>query len=146
AGASPAEIYASVAPSVARVEFEGEMYSGERETGTGSAFLISHQGLLLTCKHVVPVLTNYKSSVFRVRLGGISSEAVYDASVVWTGTGPEEDLALLRVNVTNSSALSVRSAVPIGTPIFVMGFPLNLDLNISEGLVSGRAGDGRYVM
>lgn len=140
---SAPEIYSRLGPAVGRIEFDGELYSGEREQGTGSGFLISPDGLMLTCKHVVPVPTNYKSINLSVRLGSRGSDQV-PAQIVWTA--PDMDLVVLKLASGGVSIpLNAEAAAP-GNDVVVLGFPVDLDLNISKGIVSGIVDPRRYVM
>lgn len=133
---SPSQIYSSMGIDVGRVEFEGELYSGETEKSTGSAFLVSGTGLMLTCGHVVPILSNYKTSSLRVRLGGPNSSAVFDAAIVWTNVG-SQDLALLRIKGGQAPVAPLGQGASYGTAVVVLGFPVDLDLNMSVGIISG---------
>jgi len=137
------EIYSKLGPAVGRIEFEGELYSGEVERGTGSGFLISAEGYMLTCKHVVPVPTNYKNVILSVRLGSRGSAQV-PAEIAWTA--PDMDLVVLKVASTGLPIpLNAEASAP-GNDVVVLGFPVDLDLNISKGIVSGIVDPKRYVM
>jgi hypothetical protein len=138
------EIFAELGPSVARVEFVGELYNGERETGTGSGFLVSEDGLILTCRHVLPDPANYRSFEIYVRFGGRDQPAV-KARAIWSASSA--DIALLEVIDPAGAPLRLDAAAPLpGTSVAALGFPINLDLNITSGIVSGRDPPHHYVM
>ncbi len=142
----PAQIYAALGKSVGEVRFEGRLFNGEAEAGTGTAFLISADGYMITCRHVVPVFDNYESTTFKVRLGGPASTDVYDAKVVWFSED-STDVAVIKIDLADGRPVTLsRSVPPFGSRVVVMGFPVNLDLNITDGLISGPGADGRLVM
>lgn len=102
-----------------------------QETGAGSGFFVSSDGLILTNKHVVQdsqakytVLTNDGKS--------------YDAQVV--AQDPVNDLALVKINISNAPTLSFAdsSKVQIGQQVIAIGNSLGQYSNtVTSGIISG---------
>lgn len=104
----------------------------DRQQGTGTAFVIDPQGLLITCAHVVE-----RAREVTIELNGQLSTAEVVA------TDAEQDLALLRVQATGLSPLPLGNSaeVQIGQEVRVAGYPLSdvlgTDLKVTRGSLSG---------
>ena len=99
--------------------------------GSGTGFLISPDGLLVTNHHVI---AEAKSIIAKAENGGLFPV------VHVLGTDLANDLALLQIEGKNLSFLSLApegSAEP-GTRIAVIGSPLGLEGTLTEGIVSAR--------
>jgi putative serine protease PepD len=96
---------------------------------TGSGFVVSKDGLIVTNDHVVDGATQVQVKV------GTSGKA-QDATVV--GADPSRDLALLKVDASNLSTLSLgdSSSVGVGDPTYAIGNPFGLDHTLTTGIVS----------
>jgi putative serine protease PepD len=96
---------------------------------TGSGFVVSKDGLIVTNDHVVD-----GASQVQVKIG--TSNQAQDATVV--GADPSRDLALLKVNAGNLPTLSLgdSSSVGVGDPTFAIGNPFGLDHTLTTGIVS----------
>jgi TPR repeat protein len=110
--------------------------SGQLDS-TGSGFVVSTQGYLITNNHV----TQACESV-RVKLDG----TVYAAQVI--AFDQQNDLALLKLTAALTKALSFRDSprVKLGETVIVIGYPLPgivaSSLNLTTGSVSALAGIG----
>jgi S1-C subfamily serine protease len=99
---------------------------------TGSAFVISAEGHLLTCAHLVD-----DAAIITVTLGGKSHRAVVLHS------DPKLDVALLKIDAVDLKALPFgdAAAVEIGIDVRAIGFPLSDELGgnltATRGTVSG---------
>jgi len=99
---------------------------------SGSAFVISADGHLLTCSHVLD-----DAAIVTVTLGGKSYRAVVRHS------DRKLDVALLKIEATDLKALPVgdAAAVEIGIDVRAFGFPLSDvlggNLTATRGTVSG---------
>jgi hypothetical protein len=129
------DIFQNFAPSVAKIDFDGELFDGSRESSFGTAFLVSSDGLALTCNHVIPPQSNYRTSTLRARFRSLESVPV-EGQVIWRD--PDLDIALLRFTPPGNAAPLVVSAtraaglVP-GTPVMTLAFPIDLDLGVWGG-------------
>jgi putative serine protease PepD len=96
---------------------------------TGSGFVVSKDGLIVTNDHVVD-----GASQVQVKIG--TSDKAQDATVV--GADPSRDLALLKVDASNLPSLSLgdSSSVGVGDPTYAIGNPFGLDHTLTTGIVS----------
>jgi putative serine protease PepD len=96
---------------------------------TGSGFVVSKDGLIVTNDHVVD-----GASQVQVKLG--TSDKAQAAQVV--GADPSRDLALLKVDGHDLPTLSLAdsSSVSVGDPTYAIGNPFGLDHSLTTGIVS----------
>jgi putative serine protease PepD len=96
---------------------------------TGSGFVVSKDGLIVTNDHVVD-----GASQVQVKIG--TSNQAQVATVV--GADPSRDLALLKVDAGNLPTLSLgdSSSVGVGDPTYAIGNPFGLDHTLTTGIVS----------
>ncbi len=102
-----------------------------QETGAGSGFFISSEGLILTNKHVV----SDESAKYTVLT---QDGKQYDAKVV--ATDPVNDLALVKVDIKNAPTLTFAdsSKIEIGQQVIAIGNSLGQYANtVTTGIVSG---------
>ncbi|MFI3168620.1 MAG: trypsin-like peptidase domain-containing protein [Faecalibacterium sp.] len=98
------------------------------ESGAGSGVIISEDGYILTCAHVVSGATNIIVTV---------GEVDYVASVI--GSDDETDIAVIKIEETGLSAavLGDSDALAVGEKILAVGNPLGvLGGSVTEGIVS----------
>ncbi|HWI73440.1 MAG TPA: trypsin-like peptidase domain-containing protein [Baekduia sp.] len=98
-------------------------------TATGSGFVVSSDGKIITNEHVVDGATSVT-----VKLGTSSKELT--AQVL--GADASKDLALLKVDATNLHALSFgdSSSLQVGDNVYAIGNPYGLDHTLTSGIVS----------
>jgi putative serine protease PepD len=132
-------LYGGAAPGVVAIEANG-VSSGQnglpftppgQSTDTGTGFVISPQGDILTASHVVA-----GASTISVKfLNG----AVRSARVV--GTDTSNDVSVLHVNPAGLTlhplALGSASSLLVGDPLAVIGNPFGYNRSLSTGVVSG---------
>ena len=96
---------------------------------TGSGFVISKDGLIVTNEHVVDGATSVQ-----VKIG--TSDQAQDATVV--GADPSRDLALLKVDGHDLPTLSLgdSSSLGVGDNTYAIGNPFGLDHTLTTGIVS----------
>jgi putative serine protease PepD len=96
---------------------------------TGSGFVVSKDGLIVTNDHVVDGAT-------RVRVLVGTSKQPQDATVV--GADPSRDLALLKVDGHDLKTLPLgdSSSVGVGDSAYAIGNPFGLDHTFTTGIVS----------
>jgi len=128
----------TVSPSVVQIL----TFKGNKQAGTGSGFLISQDGLLLTNSHVV-----HGSDKFEVVL---SDHRRPDAVLV--GEDPDTDIAVLRVYAPNLKPVTLgRSAnVRVGQMAIAIGNPYGFQYSVTAGVVSAlgrsiRSTSGRLI-
>jgi S1-C subfamily serine protease len=111
-------------------------------SGTGSGFIFTPDGYLLTNQHVV-------NRAGRVDITLMNGDTV-EARVV--AADPSTDLAVLRAHVSGLPAISLltKEAVRVGQLVVAIGNPFGFEATVSAGVVSAhgrtlRAGDGRLI-
>ncbi len=103
-----------------------------RQKGTGTAFVVSADGYLVTCAHVVE-----GAKSLEVHLGNQK----YPAQVI--ASDAVHDVAVIKINAQNLSpiALSDSNSVQLGQSVRAFGFPLSdvlgNNLKVTSGSVSG---------
>lgn len=106
--------------------------------GTGSGFFVREDGLLATNLHVIAQ---------GVPLQVVTADGVAVPIVEIVAKDPTCDLALLRIRPNAGGAwpfltVATDQAPVIGTHVYALGFPLGMDLTLSEGLISALKRDG----
>ncbi|MCA9081480.1 MAG: trypsin-like peptidase domain-containing protein [Planctomycetaceae bacterium] len=101
-------------------------------SGTGTAFVVNPNGILLTCAHVVDSAVD-----IQVELGG----QTYPAEVI--DVNAVEDLAILRIEASNLPLLTFADSgtAQIGQDVRVAGYPLadvlGTQVKVTTGTISG---------
>lgn len=97
---------------------------------TGSGFVVSEEGLIVTNAHVVEGATAIEAKV--------GDGATLPATVV--GRDPSTDLALLRVDAGGEQLrpleLADSDALAVGDQVYAIGNPYGLDRTLTSGVVS----------
>jgi len=130
------QIASVVSPSVVAITTE-QMSSSQTwfggyyvQSGAGSGVIISQDGYILTCAHVVSGATSVK-----VQLNG--SDESYDATVV--GQDSTSDIAVLKVDATGltPAVIGDSDALAVGEVAVAVGNPLGtLSNTVTDGIVS----------
>jgi len=114
------------------------------ERGTGSGFVVDDKGLILTNNHVVENAENLEVT--------LADKSKVTAKLV--GRDPENDLAVIRVNVPKDRLTPLRlgdsSQLQVGQMAIAIGNPFGLDRTITRGVVSAvgrslKADSGRQI-
>jgi len=137
-------------PSVASVR----VFGSDRSEGTGSGFLITPDGYVLTNSHVVRAGARSRESARRQRHRlSLSDGREFEASFV--GDDPDTDLALLCIDGMSQGALPClplgRSAeLRRGEIAIAIGNPLGFEHTVTAGIVSAlgrsmRSSTGRLI-
>ncbi len=129
-GADPATLSERPPESVAEVAaaIMASVVSVSAGDGTGSGFVISADGYILTNHHVVRDTDTIELA--------FSDGTSMPANVV--GTSPSYDLAVLQVDRTDlvPVVLGDSGNVAVGDPVVAIGSPLGLDGTVTSGIVS----------
>jgi len=119
----------TVSPSVVKIEVTKTGRDGARQHGgSGSGFIISQDGLVITNSHVVHGAA---------RLGVVLNDGRRpDAHLI--GEDPDTDLAVLRIYAPNLSAVALGQSkhVRVGQVAIAIGNPYGFDCTVTAGVVS----------
>ena len=117
-----------VAPSVVRIEVSKQRDSGRESGGSGSGFIISPDGLVLTNSHVVHGAG---------KIGVVLSDG-RRPDVVLVGEDPESDLAVLRIYAPNLTPVKFAdsSCLRVGQVAIAIGNPYGFEATVTAGVVS----------
>jgi serine protease Do len=110
--------------------FKFDMPKRGPEVGSGSGFIITANGYILTNNHVV---ANTKKNGIKVQL---SDTREFKAKLI--GTDKYTDLAVIKIDADNLpvAALGNSDDVEVGHIVFAIGAPLGLKSTMTEGIVS----------
>jgi len=139
-------------PSVAAVQVSGQPNNRDAQLGSGSGFLFTPDGYLLSNSHVVRAGGNERPAGKRHRVS-LSDGREFDAR--WVGDDPDTDLAVLRIDGMSRGSLAPlplgRSAtLKRGEIAIAIGNPLGFEHTVTAGIVSAlgrsmRSGSGRLI-
>ena len=124
-------IYTTIPGQIETTPFGQQL--GQPESGTGSGFIISSDGLILTNDHVVA-----GASSVEVRVNGYSKR--FKATVV--GTDYSLDLALVKISAPRAlptlTLATSPNAAPVGSFSVAIGAPEGLYNTVTFGIVSAK--------
>jgi serine protease Do len=100
------------------------------QEGTGSGFIVSRDGYILTNNHVV-------ADADRVTIG-LLDKRTFTARVV--GRDPTTDIALVKIDATNLpiATLGDDANARVGQWVLAIGNPLQLDFTVTAGIISSK--------
>jgi len=131
---SPHDVYEKAKDSVAYITSQITQSSGgpfgqtQQGTATGSGFVVSSDGYIVTNDHVVAGASSVTAKV--------GDGKTLTAKVV--GTDASTDLALLKVDASNLTPLALADSdqVQVGDPAYAIGNPYGLDRTLTTGVIS----------
>lgn len=131
---SMADIAAKVQPSVVAITTEqmvstNSWFGSYVQSGAGSGVIISEDGYILTCAHVVNGASNITVQ--------LSDDTEYTASIV--GLDTSTDVAVLKIDATGLSAATLgdSDALAVGELAVAVGNPLGtLSGTVTNGIIS----------
>jgi len=128
ASGSIAEVAAAVQPAVVQLQVEG-MDPGA--TGSGSGFVISDDGYIVTNHHVAGVAG--KEGTIKVVFGDGST-----TSGAMVGSSPGYDIAVVKVDRADlpTVPLGASGGLNVGDLVIALGSPLGLQGTVTSGIVS----------
>lgn len=108
--------------------------AGPQGVATGTGFVVSPDGLIVTNDHVVDGATEIRVTI---GTGGQQRTAVVRRAVA------AKDLALLDVDARGLKPLKLAgsSTVEVGEPVYAIGSPYGLDQTLTSGIVSATGRD-----
>jgi len=136
-----------VSPSVVKIEIEtkGRKFRGRQvpnQTGSGSGFIFTPDGFVLTNSHVV----HNAAKISVLMHNGLRSEAEL------IGDDPDTDLAVIRVDAHNTGPASLGSSagLKVGQLAIAIGNPYGFQSTVTAGVISAlgrslRGTSGRLV-
>ena len=131
---SMTEIAAKAQPSVVAITTEqmvstNSWFGNYVQSGAGSGVIISQDGYILTCAHVVNGATNIKVQ--------LPDDTEYTATVV--GADTTSDIAVVKIDATGLSAATIgdSDALAVGELAVAVGNPLGtLSGTVTDGIIS----------
>ena len=119
-------------------QFDVPDNSDQPQEASGSGFIVSKDGYILTNNHVV-------ADVDKVTVG-LLDRRTFDARVV--GRDPTTDVAVIKIDANNLPSVSFGddSKARVGQWVLAIGNPLQLDFTVTAGIVSakGRNANGLF--
>lgn len=97
---------------------------------TGSGFLISSDGYIMTNNHMVDGAEKVRVTLLDHR--------IFDAKII--GHDPNTDVALIKIEGKNFPTVQLGndSTVQVGDPVIAIGNPLGLDFTVTSGIISAK--------
>lgn len=106
-------------------------YSQPDQKASGSGVIISNDGYIVTNNHVVDGATDISVT--------LNDRKNYKAKVI--GSDPNTDLALIKIEGKDLPVMSIGNSddVKLGQWVMAIGYPLNLDVTVTQGIVSAKS-------
>lgn len=111
------------------MEFFFQQRPQQNNQASGTGFIISEDGYIVTNRHVVQDFEK-----FQVTLG---NDREYDAKLV--GIDDSMDVALIKIEGRGFKALKIGDSekMRIGDRVLALGYPLSLGFSVTSGIISG---------
>jgi S1-C subfamily serine protease len=123
--------YQKIEPSMVSIESQFPQKDGKDETGIGSGFVVSEDGSIMTCLHVVKNATAIK----------VIFADGFETTASIQGTQPNNDIAILSPEVVPADLIPAVLAgsrnLKSGDEVFAVGNPFGIERSLSAGVVSG---------
>lgn len=106
-------------------------YSIPDQQASGSGVIMSADGYIITNNHVVDGASDINVT--------LSNRKSYKGTVI--GTDPNTDLAVIKIDAANLPYMMLGNSddVKLGQWVMAVGYPLNLDVTVTAGIVSAKA-------
>ncbi len=101
------------------------------QKAAGSGVIVSSDGYIVTNNHVVNGATAITVT--------LNNRKNYTAKVI--GTDPNTDLALIKIDGKDLPVMNIGNSdeVKLGQWVLAIGYPLNLDVTVTQGIVSAKS-------
>ena len=101
------------------------------QKASGSGVIISADGFIVTNNHVVNGATAINVT--------LNNRKNYVAKVI--GTDPNTDMALIKIDAKDLPVMTIGNSdeVKLGQWVLAIGYPLNLDVTVTQGIVSAKS-------
>ncbi|MFM8782060.1 MAG: trypsin-like peptidase domain-containing protein, partial [Gemmatimonadota bacterium] len=111
-------------------QFEAPPSQPRTQESSGSGFLVSKDGYILTNNHVVEGADQVKVAM--------QDRRVFDAKII--GRDPTTDVAVLKIEGRNLTAVTFGddAGLRVGEWVLAIGNPLGLDFTVTAGIVSAK--------
>ncbi len=111
----------------------GGRYYIPGQQAAGSGVLVSDDGYIVTCNHVVDGADTVTVT--------LNNRDTYTARVI--GRDPNTDLALLKIHASHLPYIIFGNSddVKVGQWVLAVGYPLNLETTVTAGIVSAKSRD-----
>lgn len=109
----------------------GKSFQEPDQRASGSGVIVSEDGYIVTNNHVVNGATDITVTM--------NNRKNYTARVI--GTDPNTDLALIKIDAKNLPVIQIGNSdeVKLGQWVLAIGYPLNLDVTVTQGIVSAKS-------
>ncbi|HET6253416.1 MAG TPA: trypsin-like peptidase domain-containing protein [Puia sp.] len=109
----------------------GREFQQPDQRASGSGVIISQDGFIVTNNHVVNGATEITVT--------LNNRKNYTAKVI--GTDPNTDLALIKIDGHDLPVMTIGNSdeVKLGQWVMAIGYPLNLDVTVTQGIVSAKS-------
>lgn len=109
----------------------GRSFQRPDQKASGSGVIISEDGYIVTNNHVVDGASDITVT--------LNDRKNYTAKVV--GTDPNTDLALVKIDAKNLPVMPLGNSddVKLGQWVLAIGYPLNLDVTVTQGIISAKS-------
>ena len=112
-------------------QFFGGPRSMPDQQASGSGVIMSNDGYIITNNHVIDGASDINVT--------LSDRKSYKATVI--GADPNTDLAVIKIDAGNLPYMVMGNSddVKLGQWVMAVGYPLNLDVTVTAGIVSAKA-------
>ena len=139
---SPADMLEATLPAVVTLHPAGFLSANPDEAASsvsmrsGSGVVVSDDGYILTCLHVISDESGALASYIEA---GLSDGRRMPATLI--GSDSRTDLALLKVDVENVPFLRMANSdeLRVGDQVYAIGNPLDVGLTVTSGIVSAKS-------
>ncbi len=109
----------------------GREPQSQDQRASGSGVIVSADGYIVTNNHVVNGATQITVT--------LNNRRNYEARVI--GADPNTDMALIKIDAKDLPVMTVGNSddVKLGQWVLAIGYPLNLDVTVTQGIVSAKS-------